>query len=205
MKVQGKQKAALDKASGGSAVKPCCSCKIEIRANKLSSLGYYHLFVVFTDESGKEFYYRGGPSAGGPGGSSGLSGELSGGSSHNSSGSSSSGHGSNPSSASDSSGAGDGGPFGFIVTESGRYLPGTIDYEPGAKSVLIAEGPEVCPLRPRLDEQMRLIEASHTRYNPLGPNSNSTAYTAVRNVGLTPRVPGGVWAPGKDVVISTRP
>lgn len=185
-------------------------CKIEIRANELNQLlGYYHLFIVFTDSSGVEYYFRGGPSAEGPGGSSGLSSELSGGSSHSSSAGSSdastsgnSGSGSNPSASSDSGG---GGPWGDIVTVYGLYEPDTIDWDPSAKSVEIASGVDACSKFEALQRQMDLITASHTRYNPLGPNSNSVVFTAIRNVGLTPQEPAGVWAPGARTHIDVPP
>jgi hypothetical protein len=175
-------------------------CKIEVRANKLSSLGFYHMFIVFTNAAGQEYYLRGGPSGGGVGMSR-SSGEISGGAS-NSGSQGASGSGSNPSAASDSSGGTGTGPYGDIVTEYGKYEPGTIDWEPGAKSVTIANSTEACAKDTALIAQMDAITASHTRYNPLGPNSNSTVYTALSNVGLTPAVPDGVRAPGKDVPIT---
>jgi hypothetical protein len=207
---------------------PPKSCKVDVRANKLSALGYYHMFVVYTDEDGNEFYLRGGPSGGGPGGSSGLSSELSGGSSDSasvkssgsasdssqstseSSGSDSSQSdssqpsGSNPSASSDSSpgGAGDGGPWGYIGVKYGPYTPGTIDWDPGAKSVTVANGPGICGKYSDLTKAFDGVEASKTRYNPLGPNSNSTVFSALKKVGITPQRPDDVWAPGYDTPIS---
>jgi hypothetical protein len=211
------------------------SCSVEVRANKLSTLGYYHMFVVYTDETGKQYYFRGGPSAGGPG-SSGLSSELSGGSSHTgsvkssasssessqsssqssqspdssqSSSSDSSGSsrpsqpsGSNPSSSSDSSGGGGGGgPFGYIVTQYGEYKPGTIDWDPGAKAVTVESSPGTCGKYDDLKKAFDGVAASKTRYNPLGPNSNSTVFSALKNVGIAPQLPDDVWAPGYDTPI----
>jgi hypothetical protein len=181
-----------------AAAPPPPECKLDVRANKLSPLGYYHLFVVFTDAGGKEFYLRGGPSAGG-GGSSASSGELSGGSSRGSS-DSSSGSGSNPSASSDSSRGGEG-PFGDIVTTYGEYLPGTIDYDTAAPSITVMSGANVCGKYDELKAQMDAITASHTRYNPLGPNSNSVVFESLKNIGATPQVPDDVWAPGKDTAI----
>jgi len=137
---------------------PPPSCKIEVRANKLSWLGYYHMFIVFTNAAGEEFYLRGGPS-------------------------------------------GKSGGYGDIVTQYDKYKPGTIDWDPAAKSITVMNDPAACAKDAPLIQQMDAITASHTPYDPLGPNSNSTVFTALRNVGVTPAVPDGVWAPGKDVPI----
>ena len=199
------------------------SCKVEVWANKLSSLGYYHMFIVFTDGAGKEYYLRGGPSPSAPVGSGASTMEISGGSSHagtvgssksvggsshstDSSGSSDSSHatGSNPSASSDSSGGGGGGPFGYIVTEYGEYLPGTIDWDTDAKSTTVESGPRSCGRYAELQAQMDKITDSKTRYNPMGPNSNSTVFTALNNVGITPVAPDDVWVPGSGMTISTK-
>lgn len=180
------------------------SCKIQVRATELNStLGYSHLYLVYTDAEGKEHYARGGPSAGGPGSSSGVSGQLSGGSSHNSSanGSNSSTSGGSASGSNPSTSGKRGGPYGHIVTESGLYEEGTIDWDPNAKSVDVLTGADACKKWEEIEKQMIAINDSKTAYSPLGPNSNSTVYTALKNVGIKPAVPSGVWAPGKDVSI----
>jgi hypothetical protein len=173
---------------------PPPSCKVEVRANKLSDLGYYHMFIVFTDATGKEYYLRGGPSAGGPG-SSGLSSQLGGGSSQEPS-------GSNASNSSDGGGAG--GSWGYIVTEYGEYKPGTIDWDPGAKSTTVDSGPATCGKLSALQNAFDGITASKTPYNPLGPNSNSSVFSALRRVGISPAAPAGVWAPGANIPISIK-
>jgi hypothetical protein len=190
--------AAAAAPAAPAAAAPPPECKVEVRANKLSSLGYYHMFIVFTDENGKEYFLRGGPSGSG-GGSAASSGELSGGSSRAGS-DSTSGSGSNPSAASDSSRGGIG-PYGDIVTKYGEYLPGTIDYDTGAPAVTVMNGVDACAKYAELTAQMDAITASHTRYNPLGPNSNSVVFTSLKNVGITPKTPDDVWAPGKDAEI----
>jgi len=164
----------------------------------LSPLGYYHLFIVFTDASGQQMYLRGGPSGHGGGSST----EVSGGSS-NASSQSSSGSGSNSAKSSDSSDDKPGGPFGTIRTQYGKYEPGTIDWDPAAKSMNIKKDADACALYPALVAQMDAVGASQTRYNPIGPNSNTTVFTVLKNMGLDPAVPEGVWAPGKDQSIET--
>jgi len=196
--------------SDTAAANSCSSsCKVEVKATQLGHIAgihWYHLFIVFTDQDGEQYFFRGGPGKSPSLGGSKLSGELSGGSSHSASGGTSdastsgkSGSGSNPSSASDSE---DGGPYGTIHTKSGKYEPGTIDYDPEAKSVEVASGPDACKYKDKLEEQMKLIQDSNTRYSPLGPNSNSTVFTALRNVSIDPKVPDGVWAPGARTHIS---
>ncbi len=197
-----------------AAVVPPPSCKVEVGASLLGSLpfggSYYHLFVLYTDASGTVTYYRGGPSGGGFSAPS----QASGGSSEHGSGESS-GSGSNPSggpsessgpssSSSDSSGSPEdgGGSFGYIYVEHGEYLPGTIDYEPSPPRVTIEEGASTCGAGARLETAFAAVGSSRTPYRPLGPNSNSTVYTALRSAGFTPQVPSGVWAPGKDDPIS---
>jgi hypothetical protein len=40
----------------------CSNCKVDVRVNKLPKplQKFYHTFVIYTDSSGKEWYYRGG-------------------------------------------------------------------------------------------------------------------------------------------------
>lgn len=182
------------------------SCTLEVKATQIGDLfgfKYYHLYLVFTDQDGEQYYFRGGP--GKKAGSSRSTGELSGGSSRSatvgSSEASTSGHsgsGSNPSSASD----GGGGPYGTIQTEYGKYEPGTTDYDLEAKSTEVASGPDACKFKQQLETQMKLIQDSNMRYSPLGPNSNSTVFTALRDIGIKPKVPDGVWAPGANTPIA---
>ena len=171
-------------------------CKIEVRASEIGAIfgkSYSHLFIVFTDKDGIEYYLRGGPS--GQTGSSGLSSGLSGGSSHSSS-RGSSGSGSNPSNSLSGS------PWGYITTEYGQYLPGTIDYDPEAKSIQVASGTESCSGYRKLMEEMEKINNAHVDYNPLGPNSNSVVFTTLKNIGITPKLPEDVWAPGYETPIT---
>lgn len=172
-------------------------CKVEILANPLGTIPgvgtYYHLHLKVTRADGSVVGMRGGPSGNGPGGSSGSSSELTGGSSNNSSGSNSS--------ASD-----DTGPYGTIVTEISPYDAAFIDYpEPGQTlhSRVVAEGPDVCGKLGDLEAQINAIETTNTRYNPLGPNSNTTVTTALGNAGFSADLPDGVWAPGSDQRIET--
>ncbi|WP_218082509.1 hypothetical protein [Anthocerotibacter panamensis] len=184
---------------------------IEVRANEIGQLPgsrpYSHLLIVYTNNVGQEFYLRGGPSVGPD--SSQSSGELSGGSSqgsgNSSSGSSGSQSSSNPSRTNDSS---FGAPYGNISTDYGPFVNGTPDYGQGKNTphrVVVAEGGDLRRTYEALKVQADAIEAAGIPYNPLTTNSNSTVNTALRNVGIEPRLPAGVWAPGTDTQLIPNP
>ena len=91
--------------------------------------------------------------------------------------------------------------FGTIEAVSQDYGPGAVDWDPDAKSSTVAEGNDACKYKDQLEEQVRLINESATPYRPLGPNSNTAAETALKNVGIKPVIPKGVWAPGHGMHI----
>lgn len=195
-KTGGQENGCVVTAKGKEECQEKNSCKLEVRAIELGSVfrkPYYHLFIIFIDKNGTEYYLRGGPS--GQPGRSGSSSGLSGGSSHSSS-RNSSASGSNPSDSSSDS------PYGYITTEYGQYLPGTIDYDPQAKSIQVASCTESCSLYQKLIEEMKKVNNAHIHYNPLGSNSNSVVFTTLKNIGVIPKLPENVWAPGHDTPIS---
>jgi hypothetical protein len=165
---------------------------IKVYATELGQLpGYdphYHLTIVVDDGQGNQTYYRGGPenSPGGSGQISGASGGSSG--SGSSSGSTRSSGSGSPSIS----------PFGDIVTSSGKYGPGDDEYRTDA--ILISQTniapQEVAKVKKYLAGQMQDIEAANIDYFPTGPNSNSVAGTAMRNLGVDLQVPKGMWIPG---------
>jgi hypothetical protein len=192
---------------------------IEVRANKLGQLGnaeWYHLYAVYHDGKGNECFLRGGPSDRPATGLTGSLSEISGGASNSASVQStqastlgvSHGSGSNPVSASDKT---PDGPFGSIKTET-RWLdtsPGAklpVDYHPDNnvyKSVVVARGPGCEQQFRTMCDEVAKIEATGTRYSPLGPNSNTTVTTALRNANIEPKLPEGVIAPGAEQHIDT--
>lgn len=192
---------------------------IEVRANKLGQLGqaeWYHLYVVYHDGKGNQCFLRGGPSTH-PGGDTGRNiSELSGGASNSASVQTSAsltfgfsrGSGSNPASLSDKQ---PNGPYGSIQTEV-RWLdnqPGSrlpIDYHPEHnvyKSIVAARGPECEHKFRMMCDAMIRIEATNTRYSPLGPNSNTCVTTSLRAAGIDSKLPEGVIAPGAEQHIDT--
>lgn len=148
-----------DAGAGGGAA---ANCQIDVRATKITALGglpVYHLFVIYRNAAGVEYYYRGGPGgAGGPGG------------------------------------------YGNIVTDHGRYLPGTIDWAPGAPSVTAMSGPGACGKDASFVSELGRIDGAAIPYKPTGPNSNSVARTILANSGVPEVKP--VWiAPGWGQVL----
>jgi hypothetical protein len=88
-----------------------------------------------------------------------------------------------------------------IVTEYGSYKPGTIDYDPQARSVTVLLGHAACDKGPCFAAQARRIKKRHLVYHSLGPNSNSVAHTLL----VKCHVPVGnadlFRAPGFDKVL----
>lgn len=144
-------------AGGAGAASPA-NCKVDVRATKITATGslpIYHLFVIYTDPAGDEYYYRGGP------------GNRCGGAP----------------------------PHYAIATNHGRYLPGTVDWAPGAPSTTVATGPAACGKDSCLASEVGRIDGTCTPYAPLGPNSNTVARTLLSKCGLPQKKP--VWiAPG---------
>jgi hypothetical protein len=89
--------------------------------------------------------------------------------------------------------------WGTIVTDSKRYLPGTVDYVQRAPSVTAAEGTAYC-VGACFDITSNRIEAGNTAYGVFTPNSNSVIRTLLRSCNIR-EVKPNVWAPGWETVI----
>lgn len=89
--------------------------------------------------------------------------------------------------------------WGTIVTDSGRYLPGTMDYVRRAPSVTAAGGALSCA-GACFDTTAYRIEAGSIPYGLLSPNSNSVIRTLLHACSI-PEVKPDVWAPGWEMVI----
>ena len=188
-------------------IDPLGLVKIEIRYNKISPLGYYHAYIVVTDEHGNEWYYRAGPTRKGRGGSLGSSDSSSAsrGSSSDSITPDSSQSASSNSSNSTSPGTSPGqpgkdvpGPWGAIKAERGKYTKGTIDWndDPDVPRVVVRD--DNSPAKPwldKFDKLTRQVNQASIPYNPLGPNSNSFAHDIIEKIDLERPTPP-VWAPG---------
>ena len=90
--------------------------------------------------------------------------------------------------------------WGTIVTDSGRYVPGTIDYVQRAPSVTAAEGTAYC-VGGCFDTNSYRIEAGNTAYGVFTPNSNSVIRTLLHTCNIR-EVKPNVWAPGWETIIS---
>jgi hypothetical protein len=89
--------------------------------------------------------------------------------------------------------------WGTIVTDSGLYLPGTIDYVRRAPSVTAAEGTAACA-GACFDNTAERIEAGNIAYGVFTPNSNSVIRTLLHACSIR-EVKPNVWAPGWETVI----
>jgi len=178
---------------------PSGLCKVEIRFWKLGP-NWYHAYIVLTNPDGSQYYFRGGPSAGGP--SSGASGGLSSGASGSTSGSTSGSSNSSNSSNSSSPGASPGGggnydPWGPVRARNGDYVPGTIDWDPGNPPTEVLEDddqPCGCVIN-KMKSFTNSVNSANIPYNPCSTNSNAFAFGAARAGGFTPPPPP-VWVPG---------
>jgi RHS repeat-associated protein len=185
-------------------------CKVEIRYNQIGSIPglgpYYHSYVVTTDPSGAQTYYRAGPSGGGPSG--GSSGQLSGGSSGSGSatagGSSSpgsSGSGNSTSPGATPNGGGNNGSWGPIQAESGPYVPGTVDWNPNpTSSQTLEDDGKPCGCGGAMQNYVNQVNSSNIPYNPFNTNSNAFATGAAQAGGFSPG-PAPVWAPGSTTTL----
>ena len=144
-------------ASSGSTTLATITPQIDVRSKGAASVGivgFQHLFIVETDTSGDQWFYRGGASNRCPGTRW---------------------------------------PFYGIKTDSGRYLPGTIDWSPGAPSVTVATGSATSGKAACFSSELTRIHGSCTPYNPLGPNSNTVVKTLLVNCSLPTRSPVSSW------------
>jgi hypothetical protein len=86
--------------------------------------------------------------------------------------------------------------YGAIKCLWGAYVPGTVDWDPAAKSITAAVG--YAPgTWDRLVALCQTIQFQGIAYKPTGPNSNTVAKTLLAALGVPPRKPG-VLAPGWD-------
>lgn len=149
------------KGGGTPAPGTGAACKVDVRATHiggiLGSLPIWHLFIVYTDSTGTEFYYRGGPG----GSCTGVN----------------------------------AGTYGTIQGSHGRYVPGTVDWDPGAPSVTVLSGPTACGKGSCFASELSRIDGTCTPYAPTGPNSNTVASTLLSNCSV-PRSKPVFIAPG---------
>lgn len=77
------------------------------------------------------------------------------------------------------------GKHGTIITAAGYYAPGTVDWDPSAPSKTVMTGLSACAKLSCLKSEVGRIDSTCTRYDPLGPNSNTVASTILSNCGIT--------------------
>lgn len=155
------QRSVVISRSGVVPPLPAGSCKIDVRATHiggiLSGAPIWHLFIVYTDDTGTEHFFRGGPG----GRCSGVA----------------------------------AGSHGTIISTSGRYVAGTIDWDPGAPSVTVLSGAGACGKDVCFASELSRIDGRCVPYQPTGPNSNTVAKTLLSKCNV-PRVKPVSIAPG---------
>lgn len=98
------------------------------------------------------------------------------------------------------SGSGGAGGYGNIACTSGPYVPGTVDWAPGAPSETVATGAAADGKDTTFRTTLGRIDGAGIAYNPTGPNSNSVVRTLLSDASLPARKP--VWiAPGWGQVL----
>lgn len=133
--------------------------KIEIRANTVG--GDFgpsrHLYIIYTNKFGEEFYIRGGPQ--------------------------------NSTAFEFFSNGG----FGQVVTEHGRYMDGTPDWNAPENdpdpSIIVATGEDLSEQYRIMTETADVIEQSGATYELFTQNSNSVVFESVERAGVTPKFP----------------
>jgi hypothetical protein len=147
--------------SDGPGPSPGESCKIDVRATHiggfLAGAPVWHLFLIYTNGSGREYYFRGGPGGSCPGVAA--------------------------------------GGYGTIISTTGAYVAGTVDWDPRAPSTTVATGNTACGKDGCFVSELSRIDGLCTLYAPTGPNSNTVAKTLLSKCGL-PIVKPVAIAPG---------
>lgn len=98
------------------------------------------------------------------------------------------------------SGAGGAAGYGNIKCTHGPYVPGTVDWAPGAPSETVATEAAASGKDATFQATLGRIDGAGIAYDPTGPNSNSVVRTLLSDAALPARKP--VWiAPGWDEVL----
>ena len=87
--------------------------------------------------------------------------------------------------------------FKAIYCNWGAYVPGTIDWNPAAKSVTAAVGYAEGSYQ-KMVTVCQGINFMGIGYRPLGPNSNTVAMTLLASLGIAAKKPD-VYTPGWDL------
>jgi hypothetical protein len=90
---------------------------------------------------------------------------------------------------------GPGGPDETIKGTSGPYTSETIDWDPDARSVTVAEGDPALGAGDCFESELSRIENTRTPYENMGPNSNTVAKTLISKCGFPVEKPVNI-APG---------
>jgi hypothetical protein len=151
-------------------------CTVEVRYRPVIG-PTNHAFIVTTDGDSQN-YFRGGPEGNGFG-------------------SGSSGSGASSASSNTSGGDRANRGWGNIVTRSGAYVEGTIDWTTnptGQQTVQTMPG-NCDAIEAQFAREADAITEARIPYSPFGPNSNTTVRELLESAGITGVEPV-VWSPG---------
>lgn len=199
-------------------VDPSGLCKLDLHFTRLGP-GYYHSYIVVTDTNGTQTYYRAGPSNGGPGNgsvrgtagavgsASGTTGMVVGGSTPSPGGAVAGGISSGATgvvAGGASAKTSSGGNWGPISAQSGPYNNTSIDWDPKSIVITVVNDGKKCDCDKMLQNYINAVNAAAVHYDPLGPNSNSFAFEALKYIGLN-APQNGPMAPGSDNWVIIQP
>lgn len=92
------------------------------------------------------------------------------------------------------------GPYGVITFSSGSYEPGSIDFDPAAANVTLAEGAAAAQLWVKVQKAAQALQEEEIPYDPVGKGANWALMEALKRGGVQPALPQKRWAPGVSLV-----
>jgi len=148
-------------------------------AGKIGGVTWHHLFLVATDESGRQSCLRAGPQR--------LPiGKLAGRKSQ---------HG-DPLEDYERPPEG---PYGVITFSTGAYAAGAFDFDPVAADVTLASANAAAELWDGLQQAALALGAERIPYDPAGTGANWAIMEALRRCAVQAQLPPKRWAPGAGV------
>ena len=157
--------------------------RIELMASAVGKIGgvtWHHLYLVATDADGTQSYLRAGPQSLPIGHLIGRTTQY---------GDALEDHEPPPA-----------GPYGVITFSSGPYEPGSVDFDPVAENVTIADGAAAAPLWDKLQKTAQTLQEEKIPYDPVGKGANWALMEALQRCGVQPSLPPQRWAPGVSLV-----
>lgn len=158
-------------------------------AGKIGGVTWHHLFLVATDESGRQSCLRAGPQCLPIASIAGRKGD----------------HGD----PLDDYERPPEGPYGVITFSTGEYAPGAVDFDSAAANVPLASAAAAAGLWDSVQQAAMALGAQRIAYDPAGTGANWALMEALRRCGVQAELPRKRWAPGAgadcaEPAVSTR-